>query len=213
MTIIQNMPQASVQQKIPIEDIKDGVIFLKGGEMRALILTTAINFALKSAAEQAALIMKFQSFLNSLDFSIQISMISRQIDLSLYLATLEQKKKEQPNELLRIQIEEYIDFIKNLTQLSRIMSQNFLVVVPLSSIEKKGGGIMEKLGIGKKTEAERQSSREELLVQLNQRVEFVKAGLEGISLKTASLKNDEIIELFYKLYNIGSPGKLIIPKT
>lgn len=206
------MPQAPVQQKIPIEDIKDGVIFLKGGEMRALILTTAINFSLKSTDEQDALIFKFQSFLNSLDFSIQISLISRQIDLSPYLTTLEQKKKEQPNELLRIQIEEYIDFIKNLTQLSRIMSQNFLVVVPLASIEKKGGGIIEKLGFGKKNEAEAQRSKEELLTQLGQRVEFVKAGLEGIGLKTASLENNEIIELFYKLYNIGSPGKLVIPE-
>ena len=207
------MPQAPVQEKIPLERIEDGVIFLKDKGLRAILLTTAVNFALKSADEQDALIFKFQSFLNSLDFSVQISLISRQIDLSEYLAALEQKRKEQPNELLRIQIEEYVDFIKNLTQLSRIMSQNFLVVVPLSPLEKKNEGILGKLGLSKKSEAEFQQTEEELKNQLTQRVEFVKSGLEGMGLKAALLPNDGIIELFYKLYNVGSPGKLIIPKT
>ena len=207
------MPPASVQQKIPIEDIQDGVIFLKGGELRAILLTTAVNFALKSADEQDALIFKFQGLLNSLDFSIQISLVSRQIDLSEYLTSLDQKRKEQPNELLRIQIEEYIDFVKNLTQLSRIMSQNFLVVVPLSALEKKNEGILGKLGLGKKNAAEAQKSREELATQLNQRVEFVKAGLEGMGLKAAVLPKNEIIELFYKLYNAGTSGKVAIPES
>ena len=106
-----------------------------------------------------------------------------------------------------------IDFIKNLTQLSRIMSQNFLVVVPLAAMEKKNEGILDKLGLGKKNAAEAQKSREELVTQLSQRTEFVKAGLEGMGLKTATLQKNEIIELFYKLYNAGTSGKVTIPEN
>lgn len=202
------MPPPPVQQKIDIKEIKDGVIVLKDGNLRAVLMTTSTNFALKSTEEQDALIMKYQSLLNSLDFPIQIVVVSRQLDISSYITLLEQKKKEQSNELLRVQIVEYEDFIKNLVEASNIMSQSFYVVIPLSRVEKKEGGIMEKIDLlNKKTKDHTDKSFEELKAQLWQRVEYVASGLSGIGIKAAPLNTQEITELFYHLYNMGLKEK------
>ncbi len=199
------MPQGvPVQQKIYLEDIQDGIIFSKDGSLKAVLMTSSTNFALKSTEEQDALIFKYQSFINSLDFPIQILVVSRHLDISDYVMTLEQKRKEQPNELLRIQIAEYIDFIKNLIQVSNIMNESFYVVVPLSRVEKKEGGIIEKLGLFQKNTSQEEKSIEELKSQLWQRVEYVAAGLAGIGIKAVPLNTQELTELFYRLYNMGS---------
>ncbi len=207
------MPQASVQQKIYIDDIQDGVVLLKGGELRAVLITSSTNFALKSTDEQDALISKYQAFLNSLDFSLQILVISRQLNISDYLATLEQHRKEQPNELLKIQISEYVDFIKNLVEVSNIMSQSFFVVVPLARVEKKDKtGILEKFGLSPNSSGKGETkSLEDLKAQLWQRVEYVISGLTGMGLKAVPLNTQEITELFYHLYNMDTQEKPVIP--
>ncbi|MBU1102638.1 hypothetical protein KJ853_03220 [Patescibacteria group bacterium] len=202
------MPEEPVQQKILVEDVQEGIVVLKGGDLRAVLMTSSTNFALKSTQEQDALIMKYQGFLNSLDFSIQILAISRQLDISDYLALLEQMKKEQTNELLKIQISEYVDFVKNLVQVSNIMSQSFFVVVPLAKVEKKEGGLLEKIGLFQKnTTANLGKSLDELKAQLWQRVEYIISGLSGLGLKAVPLNTQEITELFYHLYNMGSQEK------
>lgn len=202
------MALAPVQQKIDIKDIQEGVIVLKDGNLRAVLMTTSTNFALKSTDEQDALVMKYQSLLNSLDFPIQILVISRQLDISSYLALLEQKKKEQDNELLKVQIIEYEDFVKNLVEASNIMGQSFFVVVPLSRVEKKEGGIISKIGLFKKgVKDQTDKNFDELKTQLWQRVEYVASGLAGIGIKAAPLNTQEITELFYHLYNMGLKEK------
>jgi len=206
------MPQASIQQKIPIKEIQDGVVVLENGDLRGILMTTATNFALKSSDEQDSIIYKYQQFLNSLDFSLQITTISRRLDISDYLASLEQKKREQPNELLRIQISEYIDFVQNLIQVSNIMDQSFFVIVPLAQVEKKESGLLKKLGLFQKESASAQTkSLEELKAQLWQRIEYVTSGLAGLGIKAAPLNGQEITELFYHLYNMGAMEKIALP--
>lgn len=194
----------SVQEKIDIENIKDGVVILKDGSIRAVLMTSSINFALKSTEEQDALTFHFQGFLNSLDFPIQILVVSRKFDITSYLEVLEQKKKEQSSELLRIQTAEYIDFIKGLTDLANIITESFYVAVPLAPIEKKDSGVLGtiKALIGtKKTTSEEKKSFEELKTQLWQRIGYVSSGLESIGVRSSILNTNELIELFYRLYN------------
>ena len=195
---------APVQQKIKVEDIQDGVIVLPGGDLRGILMTSSVNFSLKSTEEQDALIFKYQGFLNSLDFPVQILMVSRRLNIDEYLSAIEQKRKEQTNELLRIQIAEYLDFIKNIVQVGNIMDQSFYVVVPLSRVEKKTSGLAEKLGFFKKPQNEESKSFEELKTQLWQRLEYVAGGLAGLGIKSAPLNTEEITQLFYRLYNMGT---------
>lgn len=195
---------APTQQKIIIEEIKEGVIVLKGGDLRGILMASSVNFSLKSTDEQDSLILKYQSFLNSLDFPIQILMNSRHLSIDGYLASIEQKKKEQANELLRIQIAEYLDFIKNLVQVGNIMDQSFFVVVPLGRVESKNENAIEKLGLFQKKESQETKNFDELKTQLWQRLEYVAAGLAGLGIKSVPLNTEEIVQLFYRLYNMGT---------
>lgn len=203
---------ASVQQKIIIEDIRDGVIVLQGGDMRGVLMASSVNFSLKSTEEQDSLIFKYQSFLNSLDFPVQILTVSRHLNIDGYLASIEQKKKEQTSELLRIQITEYLDFIKNLVQVGNIMDQAFYVIVPLARMEKKEAGVLEKFGLSQKPAAnEENKSFDELKSQLWQRLEYLSGGLASMGVKSTPLNTEEITQLFYRLYNMGVKTMPAVP--
>src|SRR3569832_492221 len=120
----------STQDFVPVKEVRDGIVVLKEGGLRAILLASSINFALKSEDEQTAFIVQFQNFLNSLDFSVQIFVQSRSLDIRPYVATLEAAYKEQLDELLRVQIREYIAFNKNKTETTNNKTKNFFVVVP-----------------------------------------------------------------------------------
>ncbi len=194
---------ASIQKHLPIKEIKDGVLILKSGGLRAILMTSSINFALKSTDEQDAIVHRYQALLNSLDFPIQIMAASRKFDIEPYLETLKQHQEKQENELLKVQTSEYLDFVKGLTETTNIMTESFYLIVPYNpSITKKIGFFGNLLGGFKKNkDSSSQESFEELKNNLWQRVEFITAGLRSTGLKAVPLKTDELIELFYKLYN------------
>jgi hypothetical protein len=203
----------SVQDKIDIAEIKDGIVVLKDGSLRAILAVSSINFALKSTEEQDAITYQYQGILNSLDFPIQILIASRKFDISNYLSTLNQKQKEQENELLRIQISEYTDFIKGLTELANIITEIFYVVIPLAAIESKKMSFAEKIGtlvgLSKKNIEEEKRTFEEMKTQLWQRINYTISGLESLGLRVAPLNTEELIELFYKMYNPEAKEKNI----
>jgi len=194
---------ASIQKHLPIKEIKDDVVILKNGGARAILMASSVNFALKSEDEQQAIIYRYQDFLNSLDFDIQIMANSRKFDIEPYILTLKQRELTQTNELLKIQTGEYINFIRGLTEMTNIMNESFYVVVPYSPIQVKKQGIAEKfLGFfSKKTTQDKEMEFQELKNQLWQRVEFVSSALSGTGIKSVPLSTQELVELFYKLYN------------
>src|ERR1035437_8598546 len=123
-------PAKTTQDFVPIKEIRDGVIVLKSGGMRSIILASSLNFALKSQDEQSSILMQFQNFVNSLDFSVQIMIQSKKLDIRPYLALLEGRYKEQATELMKIQVKEYIEFIRTFVESTNIMSKSFFVVIP-----------------------------------------------------------------------------------
>src|SRR3990167_3113540 len=120
----------ATQDFVPIREVRDGIIVLKDGGLRAIVLANSINLSLKSDDEQRAIIFQFQSFLNTLDFSVQISVQSRKLDIRPYLLLLEERMKVQNEPLLKLQTREYIEFIKNFTESVSIMTKSFFVTVP-----------------------------------------------------------------------------------
>ncbi len=199
----------STQEFVPVREVRDGVIVLKDGGLRAVLLASSINFALKSEDEQTAFIVQFQNFLNSLDFSLQIFVQSRMLDIRPYVATLEAAYKEQLDDLMRIQIREYIEFIKSFTEAANIMTKNFFVVVPYapaSLVGAKGSSILPWGGRKKSTE-EANRTFEEQVSQLEQRIAIVQQGLIRTGVRTVQLGTEEAIEILYKLFNPGEEGK------
>jgi len=200
----------STQEFVPVREVRDGIIVLKDGGLRAVLLASSINFALKSEDEQTAFISQFQNFLNSLDFSVQIFVESRMLDIRPYVATLEAAFKEQLDDLMRIQIREYIEFVRSFTESANIMSKNFFVVVPYSPTTisvGKGTSIFPWSKKKKGASEEENRTFGEQVSQLEQRVAIVQQGLVRTGVRTVQLGTEEAVELLYKLFNPGEEGK------
>jgi hypothetical protein len=211
----QKLPAASIQKHLEIKEIKDGVVILKNGGLRAILMCSSVNFALKSTDEQDALIYKYQGFLNALDFPVQIMVASRKFDIGPYIKTLELKEKEQENELLRIQTAEYIDFIKGLTEMANIMTESFYLVIPFAPLVIKKADLIDKLfgSFKPKKPEDKEQEFQELKTQLWQRVEFVASALRGCGIRAVPLNTEELIELFYKLYSPSAKEDLELEKA
>lgn len=198
----QTTPTApnSTQQFVDVEDIKDGVVKLKGGGLRAVVMVAGINFELKSEEEQDIITSGYQDFLNSLDFSLQIIIHSRKLNIENYLKKMEERRGNEGSELLRNQIDEYISFIRGFVKENEIMTKNFFVVIPYESsgVEIKKGFFSFFSG---KKETKKDESVEQSFTQLRQRVDQVAAGLERLGLRAVVLNDDELTELYYNLYN------------
>lgn len=185
---------ASTQDFLEFDQIKDGIVILKNKGLRVILMVSSLNFALKSNDEQNAILYQFQNFLNSLDFSCQIIVQSRRLNITGYLEKLEKIESKEKNELLKIQVTDYRKFIERLVRGGSIMQKTFYVVVPFSVMET-GGRKTPK--IPALTEEMFQRAK----VQLMQRVEFVILGLQACSLQAVPLTNLEITELFWALHH------------
>jgi len=187
------MLQPSTQEFLEIEQIKKGTLVLRDRSLRGVIMSSSQNFALKSEDEQNAIIYQFQNFLNSLDFSIEIVVQSRRLNIAGYFDKLKEAEEKQENELLKFQIMEYRNFIKDLIAGNQILLKSFFVIVPFTLIEipefKKGK-------VPTLTDEQFQRAKS----QLWQRMEFVVLGLRRCGLQCTPLNTSELIELFWSLY-------------
>lgn len=202
----------ATQEFVPIKEVRDGVVILKDGGMRAILLCSSLNFSLKSEDERNAILLQFQDFLNSLDFSIEILVQSRKLDIRPYLALLEEREALQENNLLKIQVREYIEFIKNFTESTNIMTKHFFIVVPYSPSAITAGSVKDfvsNLGFGQKKDkaASGSGAFDENRSQLEERMSVVEQGLVRTGIRVARLGTEEVIELFYKAFNPGETEK------
>jgi len=194
----------AAQEFVDIAEIKDDLVILKNGSLRAVLMVSSINFDLKATSEQEAIVAAYQNFLNSLDFPIQILVSSRSLDIDPYIEMLSGKEKEQPNELLRLQISEYSNFVKNLASTANIMTKTFYIIVPFAFTEGKKEGFFDRIRIAlnpKQAILEKQMELENYKSQLWQRINHIASGLEGTGIRMEPLKTEELIELFYNSYN------------
>ena len=206
---------SATQEFVPIKEVRDGIVILKDGGMRSILLCSSLNFSLKSEDERNAILLQFQDFLNSLDFSIEIVIQSRKLDIRPYIALLEGQEKNQTNNLMKIQVREYIEFIKNFTENTNIMTKSFFIVVPYSPAilnsdrPKNISDISSRLGLGSEKErvAATESSFDENRTQLEERLSVVEQGLVRTGIRVARLGTEEVIELFYKAFNPGETEK------
>jgi hypothetical protein len=203
----------ATQEFVPIKEVRDGVIVLKDGSLRAIVLANSVNLSLKSGEEQKATILQFQGFLNTLDFAVQISVQSRRLDIRPYLLLLENREKLQSEPLLKLQTKEYIDFIRNFTESVSIMTKSFFVVIPYThTVLKSDSGIFSRLFSRKSKEQmsmEKQEDFEEKRSQLEERVGVIEQGLSRCGIKSAQLGTEEVVEVFYKVFNPGEvEGKI-----
>lgn len=203
-------PTKSTQELIPIKEIRDGVVILKDGSMRMILMASTLNFALKSEEEQNAIIVQYQNFLNSLDFTVQFFIQSRKLNIEPYIATLAEQEKKQDNDLMEIQTREYMEFVRNFVKMSNVVAKTFYITVPYSTaaMEIKKSFVGNFVGgFSKKTAGEMNDRFEENKLQLQQRADIVAQGLARVGVRVVPLNTEELIELFYELFNPGESEK------
>lgn len=204
----------STQSHLDVNEIREGVVVLRDGSMRSIIVVSSTNFSLKSGDEQNALISSYQGFLNALEFPIQILMQSRKLDIHSYLDKLRGIMQQQTNELLRLQTQEYIEYVAKLIEFASIMNKTFYVVIPYSPFATKEG-LMQKItnlfnpvrGIKLKKQ-EFESHKEALMQRVNQ----VSGALAAMGLRTITLNTEELVELLYNSYNLDNASSVQIKK-
>ncbi len=207
---------------VNINEIRDSTVLLKDGSMRQIVMIGGVNFALKSETEQNIITQAYQTFLNGVDFPLQIVIHSRKVNIEKYVEELARRKEVEESALLRNQIDEYVEFIKGFVQKNAIMEKTFLVVVPffptsLFPTKKSATGFLPFLKKGGNKEqaakdaAEAERIFQENLAQLNQRTTQVMNGLAGMGLEAATLSNQALVELFYNFYNPQTIERRNIP--
>ena len=200
----------STQKFVSIGEIKEDTIVMQDGSLRGVIAVSSTNFALKSEDEQNSMTAGYQNFLNSLDFPIQILMHSRVLDINSYLEKLRGLESGQTNELLRIQMSEYIEYVAKLVEYANIMTKTFYIVVPYSATPV-GESFMSRVSKFFNPAAEvagRQEDFKKLKIRLEERVNHVVSELASTGLRTIVLTTPELVELLYSSYNFDSGSPL-----
>lgn len=195
---------AATQKYVKIAEIREDTVILRDGTLRAVILVSSINFALKSEEEQNAIISSYVDFLNNIDFPIQIVIQSRELDIGPYLEMLKQKEKEQNNELLKIQTADYVNYIQELVSMSKIMNKRFYVTIPYNPTANKERKFTHRLfdafrpASVLKMKEEKFQQRKNELARL---IDNIMGGLNAIGLNAVQLDTQSLIELYYNTYN------------
>jgi hypothetical protein len=197
-------PGPSTVRFLDIAEIRDDTVVLKDGTLRAVILVSSMNFALKSEEEQEAIIGGYVGFLNSLDHPIEIVIQSRRLNIDNYMNQLVAREREMTNDLLRTQITDYRSFVKELVELGEIMNKRFYVVVPFDPLKAKRKSFWTRLGEIfspgadiKLKEKQFQERKQGLELRLNR----VFGGIQSMGLQASVLNTQTLIELFYSVYN------------
>lgn len=197
------MAVSSTQAYLDVVAIKNGIVILKDGSLRSILLVSSINFALKSSEEQEDVILRYQGFLNSLNFPIQIVMQSRQMDLTEYLHRLSQRAETEPNEQIRFQTQHYVSFMQKILTAANIMDKRFYVVIahePLGLVKR---GLLDRLLHPTKQVTVQMTEKEfnQYSIELEEKVALIGNGLASMGLRSARLETKDVIELFYATYN------------
>lgn len=201
----------STQNNLQIAEIRDGIVIMNDGSFRAVIMVKSINFDLMSPQEREGVEYAYQGFLNSLYFPIQIFVRSQKVDLQPYIDKLDKIRSEHENMLLSLLMEDYIDYIDQLSAQTNIMDKNFYVVIPyfphldstkpLAQTKGLFDGIINLFGSNKTHVVINEKNLEDAKDELRNRVQSVLGGLQQCDIQGLPLDTQELIELYYDTYN------------
>ncbi len=196
-------PKASTQDHLDVEDIRDDLVILRTGWVALVMSTTAVNFDLFSEAEQDATIYAYGAFLNSLSFPVQTLIRSKKADITAYFQTLKEAEASQPNPDLKRQMQKYEDFIQATVQQKTVLDKKFYLIINYSPLESGFKGMKKSAAMGS-------SSKGQLIeaakVALAPKRDHVIRQTSRLGLVTRQLNSQELIELFYDIYNPAPTG-------
>lgn len=203
----QQTSTSATQIHLKIGEIRDNLLVLKNGGIRAILKASSINFNLKSEEEQNAITYAYQGFLNALEFPVQIVVRSKKLDIDDYIDKIKAIGEKQQNKLLKSQTLEYADFVKKLVEYTDIMQKEFYVIIPYDPIRARGTPFFQRFFQSlnpkdtysdiKKRHKEFEQNKKHIV----QRINVTQSGLVNCGINTEQLTTENIIELFYNVYN------------
>lgn len=200
--------EGSVQAYLEIAEIRDDLLVMKDGSLRAVLITSSINFNLKSIEEQEGIIANYQNFINSLNFPLQILIRSKKLILDSYLFKVKGRIDKEKSPFIKTKLEEYQQLLKSFLDISNIMDKKFYVIIPFFSSPvdpvKSKLGLFEKIGSALNPTYKQTKKEEEFQThkaQIKERVGLIIDGLSAMELDAIQLSTIELIELFYEIYN------------
>ena len=96
--------------------------------LRAVLAVPGINFSLLTDTEKEIVISQFKELLDGLDFPLQFLIVSRFANTENYINVLRVKLGDETEPLIRLQLEDYIKFIREYTETHKVMKKIFYVV-------------------------------------------------------------------------------------
>lgn len=196
----------STQDHLEIEDIRDDLVLLKDGRVSLVIETGAVNFDLLSEEEQDAKIKTFAGMLNSLNFQMQIVILTERSDLTAYLERLVAYREQQASKPLMKQIEIYIQFIKNLTYNREVLDKRFFIVIPEVSAEVQRTSIVKQI-FGKRIQiTNRKAIFEKAKINLYPKRDHLFKQFKKMGIEAWQLNNDQLVRLYYSMYDPDKIG-------
>ncbi|MBI2327117.1 hypothetical protein HYU92_02255 [Candidatus Curtissbacteria bacterium] len=196
-------PKASTQEHLDVDDIVDDLVILKTGWVAVVLSTTAVNFDLLSEAEQDATIFAYGALLNSLSFPVQILIRTKKADITSYFQKLAEAEQSQLNPDLKRQIQKYEDFIRSTVQQKTVLEKEFYLIIDFSPLELGIRGIKGRETQGKSSKAQLISDAK--IALFPKRDHLIKQ-MSRLGLTAKQLSTQELIELFYDIYNPAPTG-------
>lgn len=199
----------STQNALLISEIRDGMVIINDGSMRAVVTCQSINFDLMSDREREAVEYSYQQFLNSLYFPVQILVRSQKVDIGPYMDRLDKIRRDQDNMLLGVLMDDYISFINVLAQETNIMEKSFYIVVPyypsgdMTSAVNSSKTFLANLFSPQKQQHIRidENTFTKAKDEIKNRISTVINGLAQLGIRSVQLTTKELGELYYNSYN------------
>lgn len=185
---------SSTQSFTGIKEIVGDVAIFSKGSACLIFEITATNFSLLSPQEQDAKIAAFSALLNSLSYPIQIAIRSKRLDISSYLRLLDDEVLKNPNQKLAQQVQKYRNFVAELVKVNTILDKKFYIVLPFTHLENPGGSS--------------HNFKDAARASLHSKASSLSSQLSRLNLRSRILQNEELMKLFYDIYNEEGTGNM-----
>ena len=203
---------ATTQELLPIADIIDGIVIYKNGGASLIMESTSLNFGLLSDREQKAVIASYAGLLNSFNFPVQIVVRSQKKDISIYMDFLDAASQKIKSPKLKAIMDDYKNFIQDAIKKKNVLSKKFYIVILFSQYEL---GVTKSFASSFKNPSSKPTplpfpksyvTRKAKVSLLPKKDHLIRQARRlGITLN--QLNNNELINLFYNIYNPEPPIK------
>ena len=183
-TIESPKPNNPVAQYLPIEDIRNGIIYTRDHRYVKIIEVSPINFLLRSAREQRNIIYSFVSYLKISPAKIQFKVLTKKADVNRHLYKIEEGIAHETDEKCRVLQQDYANLVRQLGSKEAITRRFFL--------------IFEYEGIGG-----RRGDEKDAIAELNSVVQTATVFLRQCGNEVIQYENDNdfTVDVLYNLLN------------